>query len=100
VSSLALKGICFLTLLGSRRIALPSASSEGFKVLRQKPTAASFRRAVEHAKELGVDLHHNGAKVAYFNTAVISQKKLDCVTNRLRIFARAFLKGRLSWCFD
>jgi hypothetical protein len=70
------------------------------QVLRQKPTAASFRRAVAHAKELGVDLRHNGAKEAYFNTPVISQKKLDSVTNRLRVFAHALFNSRLSWCFD
>jgi AraC-like DNA-binding protein len=57
------------------------------QVLRQKPTAGAFHRAVEHAKELGVDLGHNGAKDAYFNTPVVSQKKLDSVTNLLSIFA-------------
>jgi len=57
------------------------------QVLRQKPTAASFHRAVEHDKELGVDLGDNGAKDAYFNTPVVSQKKLDSAASLLSIFA-------------
>jgi len=69
------------------------------QVLREKPTAASFRRAVRHAKKLGVDLDHE-AEEAYFNTPVISQNKLGSVTNRLRIFSRALVNGRLSWRFD
>ncbi len=57
------------------------------QVMCKKPTPASFARAVGHAKELGADLGHNGAKDAYFNTPVVSQKKLDSVTNLLAIFA-------------
>ncbi len=57
------------------------------QVMCKTPTHASFQRAVEHAKELGVDLGYNGAKDAYFNTPVVSQKKLDSVTNLLAIFA-------------
>ncbi len=57
------------------------------QVLRQKPTAAAFHRAVEHAKELGVDLGQKGAKDAYFNTPVVSQKKLDSAASLLSIFA-------------
>jgi ligand-binding sensor protein len=82
--------------LGQRTIGILQTG----QALRKKPTAASFRRAVEHAKEHGVDLRPNEAREAYFNTPVISQKKLDSVTNRLRTFAHALLNGRLAWCFD
>ncbi len=57
------------------------------QVMRQKPNTASFLRAVEHAKKLGVDIGHNGAKHAFFATPVVSQKKLDSVTGLLSIFA-------------
>jgi AraC-like DNA-binding protein len=54
---------------------------------RQKPSDASFRRALEHARNLGVELDPAQAKPAYLATPVISQKKLDAVTNLLSIFA-------------
>jgi AraC-like DNA-binding protein len=57
------------------------------QMLRRKPTAASFHRAVASARQLGVDLDRNGAKEAYFETPVVSQKKLDSMTNLLSIFA-------------
>jgi AraC-like DNA-binding protein len=46
------------------------------QVMRQKPTAASFDRAVAKAGELGVDIDHAKAKEAYLATPVVSQKKL------------------------
>jgi|SRR5213592_4389256 len=57
------------------------------QVMRQKPTAAAFERAVNHAQELGVDLDTPTAREAYFQTPVAPQKKLDSLTNLLAIFA-------------
>jgi AraC-like DNA-binding protein len=57
------------------------------QVMRQKPNASAFQRAVEHADKLGVDLDHASAKDAYFQTPVVSQKKIESVTNLLSIFA-------------
>jgi AraC-like DNA-binding protein len=57
------------------------------QVMRQKPTASSFRRAMEKAGALGVDIDNEEAKAAYFATPVVSQKKLDSVSSLLSIFA-------------
>jgi len=57
------------------------------QVMRQKPTGASFNRAVAKAEELGVDIDNAKAKEAYFATPVVSQKKLDSVSSLLAIFA-------------
>src|SRR6266540_1179900 len=57
------------------------------QVMRQKPTGASFDRAVEKAEELGVDIDNAKAKEAYLATPVASQKKLDSVSSLLSIFA-------------
>jgi len=57
------------------------------QVMRQKPTGASFARAVAKAEELGVDIDNAKAKEAYFATPVASQKKLDSVSSLLSIFA-------------
>jgi AraC-like DNA-binding protein len=57
------------------------------QVLRQKPTAASFQRAVKQAEEVGVDLNYEKTREAYFQTPVVSQKKMDAVTDLLCIFA-------------
>jgi len=57
------------------------------QVMRQKPTAAAFHRAVEKAEELGVDIDNAKAREAYFATPVVSQKKLDSVSSLLAIFA-------------
>jgi AraC-like DNA-binding protein len=57
------------------------------QVMRQKPTGASFDRAVAKAEELGVDIDNAKAKEAYFATHVVSQKKLDSVSSLLSIFA-------------
>jgi AraC-like DNA-binding protein len=57
------------------------------QVMRQKPTAASFTRAVAKAEELGVDIDTAEAKEAYFATPVASQKKLDSLSSLLSIFA-------------
>ena len=57
------------------------------QVMRQKPTAASFQRAVKEAQALGVDIDHSVAREAYFQTPVVSQKKLDSASSLLAIFA-------------
>lgn len=57
------------------------------QVMRQKPTRASFRRAVVKAEELGVDIDTAKAKDAYFGTTVVSQKRLDSMADLLTIFA-------------
>jgi AraC-like DNA-binding protein/ligand-binding sensor protein len=57
------------------------------QVMRQKPTRSSFNRAVKQAADLGVDLDVERAKEAYFQTPVLSQKKLESVTHLLAIFA-------------
>jgi AraC-like DNA-binding protein/ligand-binding sensor protein len=57
------------------------------QVMRQKPTAAAFRRAVIQARKLGVDIGDVQTKRAYFESPVVSQRKLDSVTGLLVIFA-------------
>jgi len=57
------------------------------QVMRQKPTAVAFNRAVAKAEELGVDINNAKAKEAYFATPVASQRKLDSVSSLLSIFA-------------
>lgn len=57
------------------------------QVLRQKPTEASFQRAVDQAGKLGVDIGNEPTKRAYFKTPVASRTKLETVSNLLAIFA-------------
>lgn len=57
------------------------------QVMRHKPTAASFQRAIAKARELGVEIDSERAKEAYLATPVMAQKKLESVTNLLAIFA-------------
>jgi AraC-like DNA-binding protein len=57
------------------------------QVLRRKPTAASFQRAVDQAAKLGVDIANEEMKLAYFATPVVSQRKIDSVSDLLAIFA-------------
>lgn len=57
------------------------------QVLRQKPTDASFQRAVDQARKHGVDIGNEQAKRAYFATPVASPRKLDSVRNLLITFA-------------
>ena len=57
------------------------------QVMRHQPTSASFSRAVGQAEKLGVDIDNEEAKQAYFETPVVTQKKLDSVANLLAIFA-------------
>ena len=57
------------------------------QVLRQRPTEASFQRAVKQAANRGVDINNEPTKRAYFNTPVISPKKLAALSGLLAIFA-------------
>ncbi len=57
------------------------------QVLRQNPTEASFQRAVDQARKLGVNIANEPTKRAYFETPVASPRKLDSVSNLLAIFA-------------
>jgi YesN/AraC family two-component response regulator len=57
------------------------------QVMRQKPTEPAFLRAVAHADELGVDLNNERTREAYFQTAVMPQKKLDSISSLLTVFA-------------
>lgn len=57
------------------------------QVMAQKPTEASFRRAVEQSEKLGVNLDKEKARTAYFNTPVVPQKKMKSVASLLGIFA-------------
>jgi AraC-like DNA-binding protein len=57
------------------------------QVMRHKPTEASFKRAVGQADKLGVDIDGDEAREAYFQTPLVSQKKLDSVSRLLSIFA-------------
>jgi AraC-like DNA-binding protein len=91
----ATEGPCTMTCAyGLRETAVPvklGAQTVGLlqtgQVMCQKPTVASFDRAVAKAKELGVDIDHAKAKAAYFATPVVSQKKLDSASSLLSIFA-------------
>lgn len=57
------------------------------QVMRQQPTEASFQRAIKQAANRGVNINNDPARRAYFNTPVISQKKLDAATSLLSVFA-------------
>lgn len=57
------------------------------QVMRRKPTESSFERAVEAAKKLGVDIDNEAARQAYFQTPVVSERKMDSMSRLLAIFA-------------
>lgn len=57
------------------------------QVMRQPPTGASFQRAVKQAARRGVNINNDPARRAYFNTPVLSQKKLAAATSLLSVFA-------------
>jgi AraC-like DNA-binding protein/ligand-binding sensor protein len=57
------------------------------QVLRQNPTEASFQRAVDQARKLGVDIGDGPVRRAFFKTPVASPKKLEAASNLLAIFA-------------
>ena len=57
------------------------------QVMKSKPTQAGFRRAVEEAGKLGVDIDNERARAAFMDTAVLPQRKIESVTELLKIFA-------------
>jgi AraC-like DNA-binding protein/ligand-binding sensor protein len=57
------------------------------QVMRHQPTEASFRHAVGQAEQLGVNIDSDAAREAYFETPLVSQKKLDSLSHLLSIFA-------------
>ena len=91
----AMDGPCAITCAyGLCELAVPlklGGETIGFlqtgQVMRQKPTASTFHRAVAKAVELGIDLDPAKAKDAFFQTPVASQKKMDSVTSLLTLFA-------------
>ena len=79
---------------GLCEIAVPvklGAQTIGFlqtgQVMRQKPTAAIFRRAVDHAAKLGVNIDNQRAREAYLESPIVSQPKLEAVSTLLTTFA-------------
>jgi AraC-like DNA-binding protein len=79
-------GLCELAVpvkLGTETIAFLQTG----QAMRQKPTMAGFQRAVEKARELGVDIDNVRSREAFLATPVISQKKLDSVSILLSTFA-------------
>lgn len=57
------------------------------QVLRQPPTEAAFQSAVAQAARRGVVLDQAPARQSYFQTPVVSPKKLKAVTGLLTVFA-------------
>ncbi len=57
------------------------------QVLRQKPTEKQFKDVTRHLDEQGLTANRENVKEAYFNTPVLSQKKLDSMTHLLSVFA-------------
>ncbi len=57
------------------------------QVMRQKPTAAGYQKAIEQSGNSGADLDNEPAREAYFRTPVVSPKRLNSVTLLLSIFA-------------
>jgi AraC-like DNA-binding protein/ligand-binding sensor protein len=57
------------------------------QVMRRKPTQASFKGAVDQARKLGSEIGDESTKQAYFNTPVVTEKKLRAVEDLLTIFA-------------
>jgi AraC-like DNA-binding protein/ligand-binding sensor protein len=57
------------------------------QVLRRKPTNASFELARRQAAEFGAEIDVEAAREAWFQTPVISRKKLDAATSLLSVFA-------------
>jgi AraC-like DNA-binding protein/ligand-binding sensor protein len=57
------------------------------QVMNEKPTPASFRRAIRHARKLGVNIDTTEARQAYFQSQVVPQKKMQALARLLAIFA-------------
>ncbi len=57
------------------------------QVMRQKPTAKRFDEVAQKLAEHGLEVEPEKIKEAYFNTPVVSQKKLDAMKHLLSVFA-------------
>lgn len=57
------------------------------QVMLKKPTHASFKRALEQTRRRGVDLDETTARHAFFNTPVITTRKMDGIQGMLSQFA-------------
>jgi YesN/AraC family two-component response regulator len=57
------------------------------QVMPQKPTAAQFNRVAEQLEEQGLEVSRGALKEAFFQTPVVSQKKVDAITHLLSTFA-------------
>jgi len=57
------------------------------QVMRQHPTEASFQRAVDQARKLGVGIGNEPTRRAYFATPVVSPKALAAMSSLLAVFA-------------
>ncbi len=57
------------------------------QVLREKPTAAKFEQAAAMATKLGVSLDRARARAAFFQTPVMTPRKLQSVSHLLSTFA-------------
>jgi AraC-like DNA-binding protein len=57
------------------------------QVMRQKPTQRQFNEVIRQLNEQGLEVDSEAAREAYFQTAVVSQKKLDSMTHLLAVFA-------------
>lgn len=91
----AREGRCTMTCAyGLCEMAVPlkvGGSTVGFlqtgQVMTQMPTQESFKRAVDRAAELGVDLDNAAARAAFFKTPVASEAKMESMATLLEIFA-------------
>ena len=64
------------------------------QVMRQKPTLKQFNAVVVQLEQQGLVGEREALKKAYFDTPVVSQKKLDSMTHLLTVFAdHLSLKG-------
>ena len=57
------------------------------QVFAQRPTQAQFNRVARQLEEQRLGLDPNAVREAFFQTPVVSEKKLDSVTHLLSVFA-------------
>lgn len=57
------------------------------QVMRQKPTPTQFNRVAEALEKQGLEVGRDEVKTAYFQTPVVTQKKMDSAAHLLSIFA-------------
>ena len=57
------------------------------QVMRHKPTSQQFDEVARHLDEQGLNANPEKVKAAYFQTPVVTPKKLDSMTHLLSVFA-------------